>query len=132
MAEPAGQPFQYAVVRVTPRVERGERVNVGVVLLCRAHAYLGIRVGLGPRALAALAALEPELDLELLRAHLEGLRRVVEGDPAAGPVAALAPAERFHWAVSPSSTMIDASDQHTGLTRDAAATLEHLARTLAG
>jgi len=132
VAEQVPQPFQYGVIRVVPRVERGERVNVGVVLLCRGHAYLGIRVGLGARAIAALAALDPELDLDALRAHLDGLRRVVEGDPDAGPVAALAPAERFHWAVSPSSTIIDASDQHTGLTRDPAATLEHLARTLAG
>lgn len=132
MAEPGAQPFQYGVIRIVPRVERGERVNAGVVLLCRGHAYLGIRVALGPRQVAALAALDPELDLDALRAHLDGLRRVVEGEADAGPVAALAAAERFHWAVSPSSTMIDASDQHTGLTHDPAATLEHLFRTLAG
>lgn len=126
------EPFQYGVIRVVPRVERGERVNVGVVLLSRPHAFLGIRVALGERQRAALAALAPELDLELLTAHLEGLRRIVEGDPEAGPVARLTPPERFHWAVAPSSTMIDGADQHTGLTDDPAATLEHLFRTLVG
>jgi hypothetical protein len=128
----ARAPFQYAVIRVVPRVERGERVNVGVVLMCRVKPYLGVRVALGPRQLAALAALDPGLDLEAVRAHLDGLRRIVEGDPDAGPIAALSPAERFHWVVSPSSTIIDGSDQHTGLTDDPAATLERLFAQLVG
>lgn len=123
-------PFQYAVIRVVPRVERGERVNVGVVLLCRPRRFLAARIDLGPRQLAALAALSPDLDVDAVRRHLDGLGRVVAGDPTAGPIAALSQPERFHWVVAPSSTMIEAADQHTGLTDDPAATLEHLYRSL--
>lgn len=126
------EPFSYAVVRVVPRLERGERVNVGVVLLSRPHRFLGARIALGPRQEAALAALCPDLDLEAVRAHLAALERVVAGDPEAGPIAALAPAERFHWVVAPSSTTIEAADQHTGLTEDPAATLDRLFARLVG
>lgn len=126
------EPFQYAVIRVVPRVERGERVNVGVVLLCRPRRYLAARIELGPRQLAALAALAPDLDVEAVRDHLDGLVRIVAGDPSGGPIASLSQGERFHWAVAPSSTMIEAADQHTGLTEDPEATLDHLFRSLVG
>jgi hypothetical protein len=125
-------PFQYAVIRVVPRVERGERVNVGVVLLCRPRRFLAARVELGPRQLAALAALAPDLDVDAVHDHLDGLVRIVAGDPSGGPISALSQGERFHWVVAPSSTMIEAADQHTGLTEDPEATLDRLFLSLVG
>jgi hypothetical protein len=120
-------PFQYAILRVVPRVERGERLNAGVVLLCRALGFLAARVELDEDLLEALA---PELDLPAVRAHLDGLVRVAAGDPAAGPVARLDPSERFGWLVAPSSTVVQPSEVHTGLSADPEAELEHLVRTL--
>lgn len=116
-------PFQYAIVRVVPRVERGECVNVGVVLLCRPRRFLEARVELDERRLRALA---PEVDLEAVRGHLEAIGRIAAGDPDAGPIAALPASERFHWLVAPSSTIIQCSEVHTGLSEDPAAALEHL------
>jgi hypothetical protein len=126
---PAARPsvFQYAIVRVVPRVERGERLNVGVILLCRPRRFLGARVHLDEARLAAVA---PGLDPAILRPHLEAIERIASGDPAAGPIAALGQAERFHWLVAPASTMIQPSEVHTGLCEDPMAELDHLMRTL--
>lgn len=120
------EPFEYALIRVVPRVERGEQLNVGVVLQCRPRRYLGARLGLDGSRESALRALAPELDLEAVRAHLDGIRRIVDGDPSAGPIARLSAPERFHWLVSPSSTVIQPSDVHTGLTEDPGRSLEDL------
>ena len=119
--------FQYAIVRVVPRVERGECLNVGVVLLCRPRRFLGARIHLDEGRLAAIA---PDLDLRLIRPHLEAIERVAAGDPTAGPIAQLAKAERFHWLVAPASTIIQPSEVHTGLCDDPAAELDHLVATL--
>jgi hypothetical protein len=115
--------FQYAVVRVVPRVERGESLNVGVVLFSRRHGFLAARTELDDAALAAMA---PGCDLAEVRPHLQTLERVAAGDPAGGPIAALEPSERFHWLTAPSSTIVQTSPVHTGLTTDPAAELEHL------
>jgi hypothetical protein len=120
-------PFEYAIVRVVPRVERGEAFNAGVVLLSRARRFLGARTELDERVLAALAG---DCDPETVREHLALVDRIAAGDPDAGPIARLSAPERFHWLVSPSSTMIQPSPVHTGLTADPAATLDHLFRTL--
>jgi len=120
------EPFEYAILRVTPRVERGELVNVGVVVFCRTRSYLGVKLELGERQLAALGALEPDLDVSAIRAHLDSIRRVAAGDDDAGPIARLAAPERFRWLSSPSSTMIQPSDVHGGLTEDPAGELEDL------
>jgi hypothetical protein len=120
-------PFQYAVIRVVPRVERGERLNVGIVLLCRTQRYLAARVVLDEARLAAFA---PDLDPAAVRPYLDAIVRVADGDPAAGPIAALGPAERFHWLVAPSSTIIQAGEVHTGLCDDPARELEHLVERL--
>lgn len=119
--------FQYAIVRVVPRVERGECLNVGVVLLCRPRRFMRARIHLDERRLAAFA---PELDPALIRPHLEAIERVAAGDPSAGPIATLSRAERFHWLVSPASTVIQPSEVHTGLCEDPAAELDHLVATL--
>ncbi len=124
---PARLPFQYAMLRVVPDVERGERLNAGVVLLCRPARFLEARIELDEALLAALA---PGMDLEPIRRILALVPRVCAGDPDAGPIASLEPAERFHWVVAPSSTVVQASAVHTGLTHDPAATLAWLVRRL--
>jgi hypothetical protein len=115
--------FQYAVLRVIPHVERGESVNAGVVLFSRRHGFLGARTELDEVALRALA---PDCDTEDVRAHLALLERVAAGAPDGGPIAALEPSERFHWLTAPSSTIVQPSPVHTGLTSDPAAELDHL------
>ena len=120
-------PFAYAIVRVVPHVERGERLNAGIVLLCRPLRYLGAEMRLDE---ARLRSLDPDCDIDEVRAHLDLIRRIAAGDSDAGPLAALSQAERFHWLVAPSSTVIQPSTVHAGLTDDPAATLEHLVRTL--
>ncbi len=125
--EPARQPFAYAIVRVVPRVERGESINAGIILLCRPRRFLAARVALDE---ARLRALDPGCDPDEVRSHLIAIERIAAGDPAGGPIAALSQAERYHWLVAPSSTIIQPAEAHTGLTADPAATLEHLFRTL--
>jgi len=115
--------FSYAIVRVVPRVERGERFNVGVVLYCPELGFLGARMHLDERRLAALA---PDVLPDVVRPYLDAVVRIAEGDPAAGPIAALPPGERFGWLVAPSSTMLQPSPVHTGLCDDPARTLEQL------
>jgi Protein of unknown function (DUF3037) len=116
-------PFQYAIVRVVPRVERGECFNAGVILFCRPRRFLAARVHLDERRLAALA---PEVDAATVRAHLDAIALIAAGDAAGGPLAKLPKHERFHWLVSASSTIIQPSAVHTGMTDDPAAELEHL------
>lgn len=121
--------FQYAVIRVVPRVERGESFNAGVVLLCRPRPFLGARVRLDEARLRALA---PDADPATIAGHLAAVERIAAGDPEAGPIARLDAPERFHWLVAPSSTVIQPSEVHTGLCNDPAAELEHLFETLVG
>ena len=121
MAEP--QPFQYAIWRVIPRVERGEAVNAGVVLFCRPKRFLGARIELDEALLAALA---PSCDPAEVRAQLETLEAVAEGRDEGGHVAAMPQSERFHWLTAPASTIVQPSPVHTGLTGDPAGELERL------
>ena len=127
MPKPARSPFSYAVLRVVPRIERGERFNAGVVLFCRQRGFLGAKVELDKRRLAALA---PNARADEVLAHLEALTRVAAGDPDAGAIAALPASERFGWLVAPSSTIIQPSEVHTGLTEDPVATLDALFREM--
>ena len=120
-------PFEYAIVRIVPRVERGEGFNAGIVLHSRAGRFLGAKTMLDE---ALLVAMSPDCDPEAIRDHLTTIERIAAGDPTAGPIAALSAPERWHWLAAPSSTVIQASEAHTGLTTDPAATLEHLFRTL--
>jgi Protein of unknown function (DUF3037) len=123
----AREPFQYAVIRVVPRVERGEFVNVGVILFCRTRGFLAIRIELDE---ARLQAFGTEVPVDELRDHLDALVRVAAGDENAGAVASLPQSERFHWLVAPSSTVIQTSPVHSGLTEDPSDTLERLLREL--
>jgi hypothetical protein len=115
--------FQYAIVRVVPRVERGECLNAGVVMLCRPRRFLAAKVGLDEGRLLAIA---PDADPAMILPHLTAIERIAAGDPSAGPLARLTAAERFHWLVAPSSTVIQPSEVHTGLCEDPADELEHL------
>lgn len=124
---PARSSFDYAIIRVMPEVERGECVNVGVVLICRQRRYLGMRLAIDD---ARLLALWPPLDLAAVRSQLDGMLRVSEGAANAGPIARLSQAERFHWLVAPSSTIIQPSPVHSGLCADPAAALDALMERL--
>ena len=119
----AREEFQYAVLQVVPRVERGERINAGVVLFCRRRGFLAARVELDR---ARLAAIDAGADAEEVERHLDVYARVAAGDVTAGAVAEMPDSERFHWLVAPSSTIIQPSPVHTGLTDDPAASLDAL------
>jgi hypothetical protein len=121
--------FSYAIIRIVPHVERGEGFNAGVVLFCRQLDCLAAQVALDERRLAALA---PGFSADAIRPHLDAMVQIAAGDPAAGPIAALPPSERFGWLVSPASTIIQPSPVHTGLTAEPRATLEDLFAELVG
>jgi hypothetical protein len=123
----AGSPFSYAVLRVVPRVDRGERVNVGVVVFCRPLQYLAAKTYADA---ARLAALWPELDVDAVREHLRAIERIAAGDPAGGPIAELDTTARFHWLVAPSSTIIQPSEVLTGLSGEPDERLEKLFASL--
>ena len=127
MPDAPRSPYQYAIVRVVPRVERGECLNVGVILLCRPSRFLAATTALDEGRLAAFA---PGLDPATVRPHLAAIEAIARGDAEAGPIARLGQAERFHWLVAPASTIIQPSAVHTGLTDDPAAELAHLVETL--
>jgi hypothetical protein len=116
-------PFQYAMVRVVPRIERGEFINAGVVLFCRQRRFLAARTELDTRALAALTG---DCDPADVRSQLETVEAVAAGEEAGGAVAAMPQSERFHWLTAPASTVVQPSPVHTGLTEDPAAELDRL------
>jgi hypothetical protein len=124
---PTEYTYDYAIVRVVPRVERGERINAGVILSCVDVDFLDARIELD---VARLLALEPSLDLEAIEAGLATIPAVCSGGPAAGPIGAMRPRDRFRWLVSPRSTVIQMSPVHTGRTSDPPAALEHLLDTM--
>jgi len=119
--------FDYAAIRVVPRVEREEFINAGVVVFCLEKRFLDARIHLDE---ARLRALWPETDVDLVREHLEAIPRICVGDEAAGPIAKLSQRERFHWLISPRSTIIQPSPVHTGLCESTEDLSERLARQL--
>lgn len=121
MPEPIS--YDYAVVRVVPRVDREEFLNTGVILFARQRDALLARVELDEGRLLALAA---DADAAAVRAHLESIERVCAGGPEAGPHEHLSASERFHWLTAPRSTIIQTSAVHSGLTDDPALELERL------
>jgi hypothetical protein len=119
--------YDYAVIRVVPRVEREEFVNAGVIVSCPEKGFLEARVELDE---ARLLALDPSADVEAIREHLATIPRITAGGPDAGPIGALSPRERFHWLVSARSTAIQVSPSHSGRCEDPAALLEHLMQAM--
>ena len=123
---PERVPFEYVVVRVVPRVERGECVNAGVIVICRPRRFLAARVELDRSRVMALAPDLPAETLLELDTQLQLIPRIAAGDPTAGPIALLEPGERWHWLSAPSSTMIQPSAVHTGLCTDPQQELDEL------
>jgi hypothetical protein len=119
--------YDYAIVRVVPRVERGERINVGIILSCPDLWFLEARIELDA---ARLAALDGSLDVDSVRETLATIPIVCAGGEGSGPVGALPQRDRFRWLVSPRSTVIQTSAVHTGRTTDPAGTLERLVDTI--
>lgn len=115
--------YSYAIIRVVPRVERGEFLNVGVILFARTRRFLAVETALDPARLRALA---PETDSALIARHLETFAAIGAGRAEGGPLAAMPQSERFHWLVAPRSTMIQTSPVHIGRCADPAATLDDL------
>ncbi|HEV7492505.1 DUF3037 domain-containing protein [Baekduia sp.] len=115
--------FQYAIWRVVPSVERGEALNVGVVVYCRRRQFLAARVLVDE---ARLRALSPDLDVDAMRRHLDGMVRVAAGDPDGGTIATMPQSERFGWLTAASSTSVQPSPIHTGLCGDPQAVLDRL------
>jgi hypothetical protein len=120
---PAPHSFDYAVLRVVPRVEREEFVNAGVLLFCLQRDFLGARVELDP---ARVRALWPGADLPLLESHLAAVPLICAGAPGSGPIGRLSLRERFHWLVAPRSTVLQVSPVHSGVCEDPVAALERL------
>jgi hypothetical protein len=115
--------FDYAVIRVVPRVERGELINAGAIVSCPTQGYLAARIALDA---ARLAALWPAVDIAEIEAALALIPQIAAGDPRGGPIAALPRGERFHWLVAPRSAVIQTSPVHTGLCDDPGAVLDQL------
>jgi hypothetical protein len=120
-------PYDYAVFRVVPRVEREEFVNVGVIVSCPAKDFLEARVELDEQRLMAL---DSALDVESIRAHLATIPAICAGGEQAGPIGQLSQRERFHWLVAPRSTTIQTSPVHTGWCENPNEVLEHLLNTM--
>ena len=123
---PARRAFEYAVVRLVPRVEREEFLNVGVILYCKARRFLEARVYVDETRLRAVF---PDIDLDEVRRHLDHFVRVAQGGVDAGPIGELPQAERFRWLSAPRSTIIQLSPAHAGLCVDPADALDHLMAT---
>ena len=115
--------YDYAIVRVVPRVERGEFVNVGIILSCDIERTLLARIEVDERALLALHS---GVDIELVRGALASIPAICAGAEDAGPIAKLSARERFHWLVSPRSTIVQTSPVHSGQCSDLQTALEHL------
>ena len=125
---PGSLSFDYAFLRVVPRVELEEFVNAGVILFCSERDYLEARVDLDP---ARVRALFPDADLGVIAEHLAAVPRIAAGGDGSGPIGRLSRRERFHWLVAPKSTILQVSPVHSGLCDDPRAELDHLMAALA-
>lgn len=119
--------YDYALIQLVPSVERGECLNVGVILFCRTLGFLGARVHLNT---ARALALFHDLDLAVIQQQLDDMVLISQGGPEAGPLGKMSQSERFHWLVSPRSTIIQTSPVHEGVCDDPEAALEHLLKTM--
>jgi hypothetical protein len=119
--------YDYAVIRVVPRVERGEFVNAGVIVSCDVERILLASIELDEKALLAI---DSRADLDLVRSALQSIPAICAGGEAAGDIGKLSARERFHWLVAPRSTIVQTSPVHTGQCAEPAAALEHLMQTM--
>ena len=119
--------YDYALIQLVPSVERGECLNIGVILFCRTLDFLGARIHLNATRLLALS---PDLDLAAIQQQLDTIMLICEGGPEAGLLGKMSQSERFHWLVSPRSTIIQISPTHEGMCDDPEAALDHLLKTM--
>jgi hypothetical protein len=119
--------FDYAVIRIVPRVERAEFINAGVILYCPTRAHLEAKIEVD---CTRLAALDPEVDVDLVKAHLDAFERVARGGKDGGSIGAMPQSARFHWLVAPRSTIIQTSPVHAGVHHDLDAALQQLLNKL--
>ena len=115
--------YDYAIIRVVPRVERGELVNAGVILSCPTRDFLAAKVALDA---SRLRALDPAIDVAEVETALAGIPWIAAGDPRGGPIALLPRSERFHWLTAPRSAIIQTSPVHTGICDEPSAALDQL------
>src|SRR5438445_4992905 len=108
--------YDYAVIRIVPRVDREEFINVGVIVACQDSDFLEARIEIDE---TRLLALDPTLDLAMVRRHLATIPAICAGGKAAGPIGGLPRRERFGWLTAPRSTLIQTSPVHTGRCADA-------------
>ncbi|MEO8672589.1 MAG: DUF3037 domain-containing protein [Tahibacter sp.] len=119
--------YDYAVIRVVPRVERAEFINAGVILSSAATKFLQARIELDEARLIALA---PDVDIETVRRHLAAVSAICAGTPGSGPIAQLPQRARFHWLTAPRSAIIQTSPVHAGRCANPQAAIEHLVARL--
>lgn len=124
---PATSSYDYAIIRVIPYVERGECINVGIILFCRTRRFLGMLLHVDQQRLSVFA---PQMDLPAVQQQLEHLRYVCYGKDGSGPIGQLPQSERFHWLVAPRSTIVQPSSVHSGLCSDPEAALQNLLKKL--
>jgi hypothetical protein len=119
--------YDYAIVRVVPRVERGEFVNAGIILSCDVERILQASIELDE---SALLAIDANVDLDLVRSALASIPAICAGGEGAGDIGKMPARERFHWLVAPRSTIVQTSPVHTGQCADPDAALQHLMQTM--
>jgi hypothetical protein len=123
----ADDSYDYAVIRVVPRVEREEFVNVGIVLSCERAGFLQARIALDE---ARVRALDPHVDMDSVRRHLDAIVAICSGGPGSGPIGRLPPRARFHWLTAKRSAIIQISPAHMGRCTDLEAVMDHLMRRM--
>lgn len=119
----AADSYDYALIRVVPRVERGEFINAGVIVSCESRQFLQARVEVDEQRLRAL---DPAIDIDTVRRHLQAIVRVCDGAPDAGPIARLPRRTRFHWLTATRSSIIQTSPIHMGRCTDPAGSVDRL------
>jgi hypothetical protein len=124
---PATSSYDYAIVRIVPLIERGECINIGVIVFCRTQRFLDMLIHFDQQRLSAFA---PALDMSFVQQQSEHLVQICRGGHASGPIGQLSQTERFHWLVSPHSTIIQTSPVHCGICSDPARTLQDLLQKL--
>ncbi|GAK89037.1 hypothetical protein JCM19297_3561 [Nonlabens ulvanivorans] len=115
--------FEYAIIRIVPKVEREEFFNAGVIMFCKRKKYIGIKYNVNPNKLKAL---DPDADIDVFEEYLNAWKLVCDGTPSGGKIGAMELSDRFRWLSACRSTIIQSSKTHSGLTDDPQKTLEEL------
>jgi hypothetical protein len=119
--------YDYAVIRVVPKVDREEFINTGVILSCEEKEFLEAKMEIDEKRIKAL---DPDFDIETARIHLDAIHAICKGGKYAGAIGESSQRQRFHWLTSPKSTIIQTSSVHSGYCKDPAEALNHLFETM--